>query len=113
MPNSSGTSAPEICSRSTRRSATLCFHAWVTEGLTPGVVACSHHLGRWRVNKDEQIERMSSAWVDLKEVGKGQWKMRQLSGVKPYDSPDPDTKRVWWSDAGVQDRKSVVEGQKV
>ena len=44
---------------------------------------------------------MSSAWVDLKEVGKGQWKMRQLSSVKPYDSPDPETKRVWWSDAGV------------
>jgi anaerobic selenocysteine-containing dehydrogenase len=77
------------------------LHAWVTEGLTPGVVACSHHLGRWKVNKDEKIERMSSAWVDLKEVGKGQWKMRQLESVKPYDSPDADTKRVWWSDAGV------------
>ena len=24
------------------------LHAWVTEGLTPGVVACSHHLGRWK-----------------------------------------------------------------
>ena len=77
------------------------LHAWVTEGLTPGVVACSHHLGRWRINKEDQVERMSSAWVDLKEVGKGQWKMRQISGVEPYDSPDPDTKRVWWSDAGV------------
>ena len=77
------------------------LHAWVTEGLTPGVVACSHHLGRWRINKDEQVERMSSAWVDLKEVGKGQWKMRQLESVSPYESADPDTKRVWWSDAGV------------
>jgi len=77
------------------------LHAWVTEGLTPGVVACSHHLGRWRINKDEQVERMSSAWVDLKEVAKGQWKMRQLESVLPYDSPDPETKRVWWSDAGV------------
>ena len=77
------------------------LHAWVTEGLTPGVVACSHHLGRWRLNENEQLERMSSAWVDLKEVGKGQWKMRQLSSVRPYDSPDADTKRVWWSDAGV------------
>ena len=54
------------------------LHAWVTEGLAPGVVACSHHLGRWRINKEDQVERMSSAWVDLKEVGKGQWKMRQL-----------------------------------
>ena len=77
------------------------LHAWVTEGLTPGVVACSHHLGRWRISKDEQVERMSSAWVDLQQVGKGQWKMRQLESVLPYDSPDADTKRVWWSDAGV------------
>jgi len=22
-------------------------HAWVTEGIRPGIVACSHHLGRW------------------------------------------------------------------
>jgi anaerobic selenocysteine-containing dehydrogenase len=77
------------------------LHAWVTEGLAPGVVACSHHLGRWRVNKEDKVERMSSAWVDLKEVGKGQWKMRQTSGVKPFATSDPDTKRVWWSDAGV------------
>jgi anaerobic selenocysteine-containing dehydrogenase len=77
------------------------LHAWVTEGLAPGVVACSHHLGRWRVNQDEQIERMSSAWVDLKEVGKGQWKMRQLQSVSPYQTADPDTNRVWWGDAGV------------
>jgi anaerobic selenocysteine-containing dehydrogenase len=77
------------------------LHAWVTEGLTPGVVACSHHLGRWRINKEDQIERMSSAWVDLQEVGKGQWKMRQISGVEPYKTSDPDTKRIWWSDAGV------------
>jgi anaerobic selenocysteine-containing dehydrogenase len=77
------------------------LHAWVTEGLAPGVVACSHHLGRWRVNQDEQIERMSSAWVDLKEMGKGQWKMRQLQSVSPYETADPDTKRIWWGDAGV------------
>ncbi len=77
------------------------LHAWVTEGLAPEVVACSHHMGRWRTNKEDQLERMSSAWVDLKEVGKGQWKMRQTSGVEPYETTDPDTKRVWWSDAGV------------
>jgi anaerobic selenocysteine-containing dehydrogenase len=59
------------------------LHAWITEGLAPGVVACSHHMGRWRTNKEDQIERMSSAWVDLKEVGKGQWKMRQTTGVEP------------------------------
>jgi anaerobic selenocysteine-containing dehydrogenase len=75
--------------------------AWITEGLAPGVVACSHHLGRWRTNKDDQIERMSSACVDLKEVAKGQWKMRQVSSVESYESPDRDTRRIWWSDAGV------------
>ncbi len=79
----------------------MVLHAWVTEGLTPGVVACSHHLGRWRVNKEDQVERLSSAWVDLQETGKGRWKMRQLSSVEPYQSRDPDTQRVWWSDAGV------------
>ncbi len=77
------------------------LHAWVTEGLTPGVVACSHHLGRWRMNKDDKIERCTSAWVDLKEVAKGQWQMRQIRAVEPYDSPDPNSRRIWWSDAGV------------
>ncbi len=27
--------------------------------------------------------------------------MRQLHGVQPYKSSDPDTERIWWSDAGV------------
>jgi len=27
--------------------------------------------------------------------------MRQVAGVTPYQSSDPDTGRVWWSDAGV------------
>jgi len=77
------------------------LHAWVTEGLAPGVVACSHHLGRWRTNKDDQVERASSAWVDLREIAKGQWKMRQISGVDGFASGASDTSRVWWSDAGV------------
>src|SRR5439155_9721323 len=24
---------------------------WVTEGIRPGVIACSHHLGRWRLKE--------------------------------------------------------------
>lgn len=77
------------------------LHAWVTEGLTPGVVACSHHLGRWRVSQDDQVERLSSALVDLKEIARGQWKMRHVTDVTPYESGDGDTQRVWWNDAGV------------
>ena len=23
--------------------------AWITEGIRPGMVACSHHMGRWKL----------------------------------------------------------------
>src|SRR5262249_20823322 len=35
--------------------------AWVTEALRPGIVACSHHIGRWRLREDEGGERWSTA----------------------------------------------------
>jgi hypothetical protein len=38
--------------------------------------------------------------VELNEQA-GQWQLRQLMGVQPYKSNDPDTERIWWSDAGV------------
>src|SRR3989440_4855485 len=28
------------------------LRVWVTEAIRPGVVACSHHLGRWRLDKE-------------------------------------------------------------
>ncbi|MEK7424642.1 MAG: formate dehydrogenase, partial [Actinomycetota bacterium] len=31
----------------------------------------------------------------------GRWTMNQVHGVAPFDSSDPDSSRVWWSDAGV------------
>lgn len=74
---------------------------WVTEGIRPGVVACSHHLGRWRLQEDSGGERWSTALVDLQQVQPGQWKMRQIHGVRPFTSSDPDSSRVWWEDAGV------------
>jgi anaerobic selenocysteine-containing dehydrogenase len=77
------------------------LHAWVTEGLAPEVVACSHHLGRWRTSKDAGMERMASAHVNLQELKPGQWKMRQVAGVQPHQSADADSARVWWNDAGV------------
>ena len=75
--------------------------AWVTEGLKPGVIACSHHLGRWRTQEQVGIERYACALVDLRETEPGKWKLRQVHGVKPWKSDDPDTQRVWWSSAGV------------
>ena len=74
---------------------------WVTEGIRPGVIACSHHLGRWRLNEDFGGERWSSALVDIRQVEPGKWMMRQIHGVRPFKSGDQDSERVWWQDAGV------------
>ena len=74
---------------------------WVTEAIRPGVVACSHHLGRWRLAETTGGERWSTALVDLQREAPGRWRMRQLHGIEPFDSADPDSARVWWQDAGV------------
>lgn len=74
---------------------------WVTEGIRPGVVACSHHLGRWRLQEESGGERWSTALVDLQESAPGQWKMSQIHGVQPFKSDDPDSMRIPWEDAGV------------
>jgi anaerobic selenocysteine-containing dehydrogenase len=77
------------------------IRVWLTDGIKPGVVACSHHLGRWRLRKDEGTDRWASALVDLQELGDGKWKMRQLAGVEPFASEDADSERLWWKDSGV------------
>lgn len=74
---------------------------WVTEGIKPGVIACSHHLGRWRLAEDQGGERWSTALVDLKRVGEGQWMMRTIHGIAPFKSDDPDSGRIFWQDGGV------------
>jgi anaerobic selenocysteine-containing dehydrogenase len=74
---------------------------WITEGIRPGVVACSHHLGRWRLQEDRGGERWSTALVHLQQIQPGQWKMRQEHGVRPFSSDDPDSSRIPWQDAGV------------
>jgi len=88
--------------------------AWITEGIRPGVVACSHHMGRWKVEGPggpggqagqggeggQRGQRQLSATVGLERDGKT-WTMRRRRGVTPYASSDPDTRRIWWSDAGV------------
>ena len=74
---------------------------WVTEGIKPGVVACSHHLGRWRLQEDSGGERWSTALVDLKQIESGKWMMRHIHGIKPFKSDDPDSERIFWEDGGV------------
>jgi len=75
--------------------------AWVTEGLRPGVVAMSHHLGRWRLNEDEGGSRAASALVRIERSGRGRYSMKQVHGAKPFSSSDPDSGRIWWSEIGV------------
>src|SRR5205085_11570174 len=72
----------------------------VTESIRPGVVACSHHLGRWRLQESGGA-RLSSALVTLERGDGGAWTMRQVHGIQPYASDDPDSERIWWQDAGV------------
>ncbi len=72
--------------------------AWVTEGIRPGVVACSHHMGRWKIHDDGQRQLMAT--VDLAHEGT-RWGLTRERGVEPYRTSDPDTARIWWTDAGV------------
>ena len=72
--------------------------AWVTEGIRPGVVACSHHMGRWKTGDDGQRQMMAT--VSLTHEGTS-WRLRREKNVEPFASSDPDTSRIWWTDAGV------------
>jgi anaerobic selenocysteine-containing dehydrogenase len=74
---------------------------WVTEGIKPGVIAISHHLGRWRLQEESGVNRGASNLVKLTEDGKGGFLMRVVHGAQAYESSDPDTSRVWWSEVGV------------
>lgn len=75
--------------------------AWVTEGMRPGVVACSHHLGRWRLFDDAGVDKWASSKVNREETTPGVYRFRRVEDVQPYNSKDPDTKRIWWTDGGV------------
>ena len=76
--------------------------AWVTEGVRPGVVACSHHMGRFRQKGEEQgVNRWQQHESDMQEVAPGQWRIRRTASVTAFDSADPDSKRVWWREGGV------------
>ena len=73
---------------------------WVTEAIRPGVVACSHHLGRWRLHQDSGSDRWNSALVTI-EKQETDWSLQQVHGATPFKSDDPDSERIWWSDGGV------------
>ena len=74
-------------------------HVWVTESIAPGVIACSHHMGRWRLHEGEG-SRWSTPRVALERVDHG-YRLRQIEAVGPFASSDPDTSRIWWTEGGV------------
>ena len=64
--------------------------AWVTEGIRPGVVACSHHMGRWKPD-GEAGQRQSMATVDLDRDG-SRWSTApgaRASRPSPRPTPTP------------------------
>jgi anaerobic selenocysteine-containing dehydrogenase len=76
------------------------LRVWVTEGIHPGIVACSHHVGRWRLHREVGGARLSSALVEI-ERRDGTYLFRQKEGIAPFPSADPDTERIAWNEAGV------------
>ncbi|MDX1689309.1 MAG: molybdopterin dinucleotide binding domain-containing protein, partial [Candidatus Promineifilaceae bacterium] len=74
---------------------------WVTEGIKPGIIAMSHHLGRWRLQDDVGVNPGMSNLARLEEDGKGGHRLNILKGGGAWKTFDPDTERVWWRDVGV------------
>jgi anaerobic selenocysteine-containing dehydrogenase len=74
---------------------------WITEGIKPGVIAMSHHLGRWRLAETQGVNRGASNVVTLDDKGSGQYQLNVLHGATSWESSDPDTSRIWWDEVGV------------
>jgi anaerobic selenocysteine-containing dehydrogenase len=72
--------------------------AWVTQGIRPGVVACSHHMGRWKLESGGQRQLMATVGLDRQGQ---QWHMSRKKGVEGFASTDSDTQRIWWTDSGI------------
>jgi anaerobic selenocysteine-containing dehydrogenase len=91
--------------RITTRIGHFVISAWRTEGIRPGVVAASHHMGRWRLEEDT-ARSWNSGKARIDHDGSS-WKLTREHGTEPYDSGtradggDPDTQRIWWNDTGV------------
>lgn len=74
---------------------------WLTEGIKPGVIAMSHHLGRWRLKEDIGLNIGASNVVTLNHEQENEYKLNVIHGAKAWESSDPDTSRIWWEEVGV------------
>src|SRR5690606_5679856 len=73
---------------------------WVTEGIKPGILAMSHHLGRWRLAQNSGGNPGMTALAELSQKG-DEHHLELKSGGSAWRTFDPDTSRVWWHDVGV------------
>lgn len=86
--------------RVSTRSGHFIAKAWVTEGIRPGVVACSHHMGRWKLEQGPGQRQMMATVSMRRDASK--YALRRTQGVEAHDDPkDADLSRIWWTDAGV------------
>lgn len=85
--------------RITTRIGHFVIQAWRTDGIRPGVVAASHHMGRWRVEEDK-ARSWGAGKAEINNDGT-QWSLKRTKGMQAYESDDPDTGRIWWNDTGV------------
>lgn len=73
---------------------------WVTEAIKPGIIACSHHLGRWRRSQDPPGNRWATNVAKVSNAG-SKWKLRYRQEIRPFKSSDRDSARVFWREGGV------------
>ncbi len=74
---------------------------WVTQSIKPGIVACSHHIGRWKRPEDKMGSRWSSNTVRIEIKETGRWTLSTVMGISPFKSSDKDSSRIFWTDGGV------------
>ncbi len=91
--------------RITTRIGYFVIQAWRTEGIRPGIVAASHHMGRWRL-EDGKARSFGAGIAQISSKDNGgsvgsNWNLSRTDGMNTWDSDDPDTNRIWWTDTGV------------
>ncbi len=74
---------------------------FVSEAIKPGIIAVSHHLGRWRLAEMTGVNRGASALARLDDDGAGSYALHVVHGATPFASTDPDTSRIHWENVGV------------
>ena len=91
-------SGPATCSRSPREIGHFVDKVWVTEAIRPGVVGLLAPPGPLAPGTRTRAASRWSTALGRPRAGPrpGQWRMRQLHGIRPFESDDPDSQRIWW-----------------